>query len=243
MKRLLSLITLLILPLVADTNTLTLPILPDTPMERAMKFAKGHQEFKNLYFKEHEKEFVRLVKEGQSPQILFIGCSDSRVVPDLILGTRPGDLFVVRTAGNFVPPYSDASSGDGVAGTVEYAVSVLGIKDIIVCGHSHCGAINGLYKNIDDPNLAILKKWLRFGNQAKKLVQDSLPASTPPEERDDVTGKVSVIYQLDHLLSFPSVKTKVEDGSLYLHGWYYVIETGSVEYFDPETQQFKPISF
>src|SRR4029077_8948471 len=100
-------------------------------LNEALNLARGHKEFQDLYFKQHEDEFVRLVKEGQSPQTLFIGCSDSRVVPDLILNTRPGDLFVIRTAGNFVTSYNSEAI-DGVAATLQYAVEVLNVRHIIV---------------------------------------------------------------------------------------------------------------
>jgi len=207
-------------------------------------FAKGHESFKTVYFKDHEQDFMRLVKEGQSPKVLFIGCSDSRVVPDLILSTNPGDLFVIRTAGNFVPTYNPSIPWDGVAATIQYAVEVLGVSEIIVCGHSHCGAIKGLFESKKDAKLLeILTSWLGFGEQAKKLTLLSLKSkSTTPKERDDLAGHLSVIYQLEHLLSFPFVKQKVESQKIFLHGWYFTIESGEMEYFDSKTYQFFPLS-
>src|ERR1700744_3787122 len=114
--------------------------------DRLSRYLQGHDEFKRLTFALHEKEFVNLVKNGQNPRILFISCSDSRVVPEIILNAQPGDLFVIRTAGNFIPVYTSQIPADGVSATIQYAVDVLGVREIIVCGHSHCGAIKGLFE-------------------------------------------------------------------------------------------------
>lgn len=215
----------------------------NTPYSRAtqttIEFAKRHQEFKNLFFREHEAEFVRLVKEGQSPKTLFIGCSDSRVIPELISTSRPGEIFVIRTAGNFVP-YNDPSIlWDGVAATIQYAVEVLGITDIIVCGHSHCGAVEGLFKDI---KLNAVARWLRFGHEAKKTTLESLGANVSDDVKFNAAEHISVLYQLDHLLTYPYVKEKVDQNKIYLHGWHYTIETGRIEYYDPETSKFVPLS-
>lgn len=212
-----------------------------TMLNQALNFARGHREFKDVFFKEHEQEFVRLVEEGQDPHTLFIGCSDSRMVPDLILGTRPGDLFVVRTAGNFVPPY-DEKGDDGVSATIQYALEVLNVKHIIVCGHSHCGAIKGLFQTIDPTTLGILKRWLQFGEEAKQMALKVAKPGTPEKDLYSIAEQISVIYQLEHILTFPGVKKRVDNGSLVLHGWYYKIETGEVTYYDPEAYQFKPLS-
>lgn len=214
----------------------------DATIEETLSFARGHQIFRDLYFKQNEQEFIRLVKEGQSPQTLFIGCSDSRVVPDLILNTRPGDLFVIRTAGNFVPPYAASSWGDGVSATVQFAIEYLDVKQIIVCGHSHCGAIQGLFNPLDNHKFGILKKWLRFGEEAKKMTLETVKPSTPMEEVYQVAEEISVVFQLQHLLTFPFIKQRVDNGTLALHGWYYKIETGELSYYDARTYQFKNIS-
>lgn len=212
-----------------------------TTLNQVLDFARGHQEFKDVYFKEYEQEFVRLVEEGQSPHTLFIGCSDSRVLPDLILGTRPGDLFVIRTAGNFVPPYNEKGD-DGVSATIQYALEVLNVKHIIVCGHSHCGAIKGLFQNIDSTTLGILKRWLQFGEDAKQMTLKVAKPGTPEKDLYSIAEQISVIYQLEHILTFPGVKKRVDEGSLVLHGWYYKIETGEVSYYDPAMYQFKPLN-
>lgn len=210
-------------------------------LDHALNLARGHQDFKTLHFKQHEKEFVRLVQEGQSPKTLFIGCSDSRILPDLILGTRPGDLFVIRTAGNFVPPYNEKNC-DGVSASIQYALEVLNVKHIIVCGHSHCGAIQGLFKEIDPTSLGIIKCWLQFGEEAKKMTLEVAKPDLPKEELYSLAEQLSVIYQLEHLMTFPFVKKRLETGQLELHGWYYKIETGEIFYYDPEIYRFKSLS-
>lgn len=210
-------------------------------LDQSLNLAKGHQEFKELHFKQHEAEFVRLVKEGQSPQTLFIGCSDSRVVPDLILNTRPGDLFVVRTAGNFVPP-ADSQGPDGVGATIQYAVEVLNIPHIVVCGHSHCGAIKGLFQQLDPTKLGILVKWLQFGEQAKKMTLSVTKPTTPEEEKYALAEKLSVIYQLEHLMSYPFIKKRVDEGKLELHGWYFKIETAELWYYNTNEYKFMSLA-
>ncbi|WP_052236414.1 carbonic anhydrase [Candidatus Protochlamydia amoebophila] len=209
-------------------------------VNQVLTFARSHQDFKNLYFKEHEHEFIRLAEQGQNPHTLFIGCSDSRMVPDLILGTKPGELFVIRTAGNFVPPY-DQNGWDGVSATIQYALEALDVKHIIICGHSHCGAIKGLFQTINSTQLGILKRWLQFGNEAKETTMKIVKPETSEKDLYTVAEQISVVYQLAHLMTFPAIKKKVDEKTLDLHGWYYKIETGEVSYYDPETFVFKPL--
>jgi len=201
--------------------------------------ARSHQEFRDLYFKQHEADFVRLVKEGQNPRTLFIGCSDSRVIPELILFSRPGELFVIRTAGNFVPPYR-FQNVDGVAATIQYAVDVLNIRHIIVCGHTHCGAIEGLFKDLP-PSLDVLQNWLKLGEKAKRMTLLAAKPSTPKSELYNTAGEVSVIVQLENLMTFPFVKKRVEEGKLELHGWYFDIESAAVSYYNTEQYRFLPL--
>lgn len=204
-------------------------------------FMEGYQTFRNQHFKDLEKEFIRLVREGQTPQALFIGCSDSRMVPDLILGTKPGDLFVVRTAGNFVPTY-DPSSGDGVGATILYAIKVLNIKHIVVCGHSHCGAIQGLFDtNLGGDQWKLLRNWLKWGEPAKETTLQMVKKDAPRAELYQTAEHVSIIYQLKNLMTYPFVQEEVKNHTIDLHGWYYDIESGKVSYYDPELKKFEPL--
>lgn len=208
-------------------------------LQRTLEYAQGHREFKNLFFKENEKEFYRLVKNGQSPKTLYIGCSDSRVIPELIASARPGDLFVIRNAGNFVPFYDPTLVWDGIAATIQYAVEVLGVTDIIVCGHSQCGAIQGLFQDI---KLDSLSNWLRFGEEAKRVTLLALGDQADDKKKYNVAEHISVLFQLDHLMTYPYIKERVNQQKLFLHGWHFDIGTGELEYYDPSALKFESFS-
>ena len=199
----------------------------------------GYGEFRDKKFKKFKNRFIDLVDEGQSPKVLFIACSDSRVDPALITNSAPGDLFVLRNIGNMVPPFSPDDDFHATAAGIEYAVSVLGVTDIIVCGHSHCGAIDGVYQTITDPNLIHVKKWLELGQKARNYVEQKLPIEASHKQRLEMTEKISVIFQLTNLLTYPAVSDKVEAGELFLRGWYYKIKTGELEYYDDDEYEFK----
>ena len=209
---------------------------------RLKEFEKGHEAFQKIKFNQSKNRFKRLVEEGQNPKALFIGCSDSRVMPAMITGSKPGDLFIVRNIGNFVAPYNPDSDYHATASAIEYAVSILEVSDIIVCGHSHCGAISALFKDIKQtPDNIHTIKWLELGNEAKKI---GLLAYRDADKEIMLryTERISVVYQLDNLLTYPAVKRKVEEGTLYLHGWHYDIENGHIDYYDDENYEFKALT-
>jgi carbonic anhydrase len=186
--------------------------------------------FEKRFFPRYRDEYRRLVAEGQHPKTLFIGCSDSRIVPYVLTGTGPGDLFVVRNVGCLVPPY-DATPGDhSTAAAIEFAVERLGVHDIVLCGHSHCGAMRALY---DDPSATMpnLNRWLDFARDA------ALPV-TVTEEALRHTEQRSIVLQLERLLGYPMVAARVQEGRLFLHGWYYVIEDGRVLVLDAGSGRF-----
>ncbi len=205
------------------------------------EFARGHQRFREITFHKNKERFKTLVKEGQNPKALFIGCSDARVMPSLITGAKPGDLFVVRNIGNFVAPFSPDNDYHATAAAIEYAVGVLQVSDIIVCGHSHCGAIASLFKEIPANKETIhTRKWLELGDEAK---QEAL-RHCKSEEKERLlryTEQLSVIKQLDNLLSYPAVKKGVENGAVFLHAWHYEIESGTITYYDDDTESFVPL--
>lgn len=204
----------------------------------------GNELFQKSYFKAHEKEFVELAKRGQTPKALYIGCSDSRVVPDLMTSSAPGDLFVVRNIGNFVAPYKPDEDFHSTASAIEYAVSVLNVKNIIVCGHTHCGAIEAIHTKscASDPELVHTKTWLTLGDSAKSQAILALGLNADKEVLYRLTEKLSVISQLENLLTYPSVSKRVDNGEIAIHGWVYDIESGEIEYYDPEISQFLPLS-
>jgi len=209
---------------------------------RLEEFEKGHEAFKKVKFNRSKERFKKLVAEGQSPKALFIGCSDSRVMPAMITGSKPGDLFIVRNIGNFVAPYKPAADYHATASAIEYAVSILEVSDVIVCGHSHCGAIASLFQDIKQTAENIhTVKWLELGAEAKKVA-----LLAHKHDSEDVmlryTEKMSVVYQLDNLLTYPAVKRKVAEGTLFLHGWHYDIENGDITYYNDENYEFKALT-
>ena len=207
-------------------------------MLKKTKLHEGNEVFQKSYFKKHEKELIDLAKKGQQPKALFIGCADSRVVPNLITQSSPGDLFVLRNVGNFVAPFKPDEEYHATASGIEYAVEVLNVSEIIVCGHTQCGAIGELF-NENPPNLVHTKKWLSLGQPAKELTLVALDKDAPLDEKLRLAEKLSVITQIKNLLTYPSVKSRVESGELHLHGWLYHIENGSLEYYDPDAYEFK----
>lgn len=201
----------------------------------------GYEAFREKKFKKYQNKFIDLVEEGQRPKVLFIACSDSRVDPVLITNSDPGDLFVVRNIGNLVPPFSLDNDFHGTAAAIEYAVSVLNVTDIIVCGHSNCGAIEGVYRQIDDPALIHVKKWLELGREARDYVESRIASDASAPKKLSMTERISVVFQLSNLLTYPEVARKVESGDLSLRGWYYKIKTGELEYYDDASMTFKPM--
>ena len=190
--------------------------------------------FRSDYFPTHQQRFQDLVTEGQHPKTLFIGCSDSRVVPYLLTGSGPGELFIVRNVGAFIPPYDGSHGLHGTMAAIEFAVLTLHVERIIVCGHSHCGAIRTAYDGAPDEAVA-LKAWLKLASEALLPVQSSPEAMRKTEQR-------AVVLQLERLMDYPMVRRDVEAGKLTLHGWHYVIEDGEVHVFDVKQGDFVPAS-
>ena len=186
--------------------------------------------FKSDYFPLHQQRFQDLVAQGQHPKTLFIGCSDSRLVPYTLTGTGPGELFLVRNVGAFVPPYDGSQGHHGTAAAIEFAVLNLEISRIIVCGHSHCGAIKALYEEVP-AEAHNLQRWLDLGRDAVLPVQPCPEALRRTEQR-------AVVLQLGRLMEFPMVRSRVLAGHISLHGWHYVIEDGEVNVFDVTTGHF-----
>ncbi|MFI6035452.1 carbonic anhydrase [Streptomyces sp. NPDC051315] len=183
-------------------------------------------------FGQRPEEFARLA-EGQSPQVLFITCSDSRVVPALITGARPGELFELRTAGNIVPPYlSERPTGE--AATIEYAVEVLGVQDIVVCGHSHCGAVGALVRGDDLDAVPAVRDWLAHA-------ADQPGAADPDDPTVMRAVQNHVLAQLLRLRSYPCVEKRLADGRLRVRGWYYEVHTGAVSEHRVETDAFEAL--
>jgi len=201
--------------------------MPDDLLERLRSF---HEHT----FPGVQNQFQDLVREGQHPTILFIGCSDSRLVPYLLTGTGPGELFIVRNVGAFVPPHDGSAGYHGTAAAIEFAVLNLNVAHIVVCGHSHCGGIRALYEGVP-PQATNLAAWLELGRAATLPVQVTPEALRRTEQR-------AVVLQLERLMDYPMVREHVDAGGLALHGWHYVIEEGEVHVFDVHLGSFVPAS-
>ncbi|NLU69422.1 carbonic anhydrase [Streptomyces sp. HNM0574] len=172
------------------------------------------------------QELFALLATDHRPGTLFVGCSDARVVPELITQSEPGDLFVIRTAGNLVPAYTPAA--DGVAASVEYAVAVLGVRDIVVCGHSACGAMTALAEEHDLSGAPLTAAWLRHADAARARTA----SGTADADRVDALVRANVAAQLRNLTTHPSVIRALAEGELALHGWVFDIRTGTVDTVD-----------
>ena len=205
------------------------------------RLIEGNEDFKTRVFPELEEELLNLVKHGQRPEIMFIGCSDSRVTPDLMLNTKPGDMFILRNVGNFVPPFKHDEDFHGSAAAIEFAIAVLKVKHIIICGHSHCGACKSLYEEIpDNDSFVHIRTWLKLGVKAKERTLKNQKFATE-EEMYRATERNSIRYQLENLLTYPDVVKQLEAGEVQIHGWYYDIATGAINYYDKENDSFKPL--
>jgi carbonic anhydrase len=199
------------------------------------KLVNGIHEFQRNLFSEKEDLFETLV-EGQQPLALFITCSDSRIDPNLLTQTQPGELFILRTAGNIIPPYGAVHGGE--AATIEYAISVLNVKDIIICGHSHCGAMSGLLKIDELGDLPAVRAILNHAEATRRIVKENYTHLTDEEKRLTLTVEENVLVQLENLRTHPSVAAATSRKQLKLHGWVYKFETGQVFAFNPDAGQF-----
>ncbi|MGA6992942.1 MAG: carbonic anhydrase [Candidatus Deferrimicrobiaceae bacterium] len=210
-------------------------------MERLIS---GIHRFRAQYGSDNAELFRRLAEHGQSPEALFITCCDSRVIPTVITHSQPGDLFVLRNIGNFVPPYSEIPlDGTGVAAAIEYAVEYLHVRDIIVCGHSDCGAMKALYKDralfAETPHIA---QWLTHGDRTLAVVADNYPGKSK-EERLTITAEENVLVQVENLRTYPVVRKAAREGRLHVHAWFFEIGTAEVHAYNPEKGQFEPIRY
>ncbi|WP_299405616.1 carbonic anhydrase [Acaryochloris sp. IP29b_bin.148] len=201
------------------------------------KLVRGLQEFKQSYVAEHQ-ELLEELSHGQKPRVLFISCSDSRVDPNLITQTDVGELFVIRNAGNIVPPYGAANGGEG--GTIEYAIAALEIDQVVICGHSHCGAMKGLMKlNKLQADMPLVYDWLQHAETTRRVVAENYPESQD-EERVEILVAENVLVQIDNLKTYPIVRSRLLQGKLQIYGWIYHIETGEVLAYDEQTHTYIP---
>ena len=201
------------------------------------KLLEGLHRFQQDWFSPRQEFFARLA-DGQHPETLFITCSDSRINPNLLTQTGPGDLFILRNAGNLVPRHGEGSSGEEA--TIEYAVKALGVREIVMCGHSHCGAMKALLNPSDTDSLPSVRAWLEHAKATRAFMDEHHPELEGPA-RLLATVQANVLVQLDHLRSLPAVAEALEAHQLRLYGWVYHLETGDVQEFDPKLGQFRSL--
>lgn len=197
----------------------------------------GIHRFQSGVFGPQQDLFKRLV-DGQAPDALFITCSDSRIAPNLITQTNPGDLFIVRNAGNLIPPWGQES---GVSATIEYALECLEVSDVIVCGHTHCGAMSAILHPDKVAGLPAMKQWLNYAEGTRRVVAKHYPGLSA-DALEDVCVEENVMCQIENLRTHPSVMAKLAAKELTLHAWVYDIETGGVHAFSDERGQFVPVA-
>lgn len=202
------------------------------------KLVTGYQRFRDHAFQEHRELFAHL-SAGQAPQALFITCSDSRINPNLLTQTDPGDLFILRNAGNLVPPYGAGASGE--AATIEYAIEVLGVSDVVVCGHSQCGAMKALIDPPTSTSLGAVKEWLALAEPTRRVIERCY-ADRDDESKVNVAIQENVLQQLVNLRTHPCIASHLAAGDLRLHAWVYQITTGAVFSHDMDEGQFRPLT-
>jgi carbonic anhydrase len=197
----------------------------------------GVHNFQGNVFRTQQELFQRLAK-GQNPETLFITCSDSRIDPNLITQTEPGDLFVLRNAGNIIPAYSGTAGGE--IASIEFAIAGLGVKQIVVCGHSHCGAIKGLLSPEQLEDMPAVRDWLKHAEATRRIVKSKYK-DKKKEDLYEIAAEENVLTQLENLQTHPAVAVALSQGALSLHAWMYEIESGEVYGYDTTVGQFIPL--
>lgn len=206
------------------------------------KLIAGIVDFQERLLPQYAERFLELA-HGQAPDVLLITCSDSRIVPELLASTDPGDLFVMRNVGNLVPPATaeGASTGDlSEASAIEYSVLVLKVRNMVVCGHSECGAMKAALLGKPTPETPNLAKWLHHVTSAVFRLDQEGPLD-PRLSRHDQLSQLNVLVQLEHLASYPIVRRRLAEGTLHLSGWWFDIATGEVWAYDRESRAFETI--
>lgn len=194
----------------------------------------GVHHFQSQVFRSQRELFERLA-HGQNPEVLFVTCSDSRIDPNLVTHTDPGDLFVLRNAGNIVPAYGASNGGE--TATIEFAIDGLKVTDVIVCGHSHCGAMKGLLHPEYVAEMPAVSQWLKHAETTRRIVRAKY-ASLPEDKRLQAAIEENVLAQIENLQTHPAVAVALAGGKLKLHAWVYDISSGEVFAYDPEREQF-----
>ena len=206
------------------------------------KLIEGVHKFRSEEFGDYRKLFARLSREGQNPHTLFITCSDSRVLAELVTNSKPGDLFVVKNVGNIVPPAHITGSTNSTAAAIEFAVEVLRVSDIVICGHTQCGAMAALMSGLTDPAATPhLAAWLAVAAPVREVVRRNYAHLTDPEAQATAAAEENILFAVENLCTYPAVARRLADNTLQLHGWCFKIATAEMFAYDPEARQFAPL--
>jgi carbonic anhydrase len=200
------------------------------------KLIQGIIDFRQNLADENRALFTKLA-QGQKPDALFIACSDSRVVPNLFASTNPGDLFVLRNIGNLIPPASSSHQDNSSLAVIEFAVYSLNVADIIICGHSDCGAMQALVKGIDANCCPHLDSWLKFGEESLNKFTSGFTVDPSLTELNQIS-QVNVLQQMEHITSYPFIQERIKNNQLRIHGWWFDIAEADVYCYESEQNQF-----
>lgn len=200
------------------------------------KLIQGIADFRKNLTEEHRQLFAHLALE-QKPDTLFVACSDSRVVPNLFASTNPGDLFVLRNVGNLIPPATTPHYDNSASAVIEFSIFSLEVSDIVICGHSECGAMKALVEGIDHTICPHLNSWLKYGNESINKVRNGL-VITPGLSLHNQISQVNVLQQMEHMLSYPFIQERVEKKLLRIHGWWFDIAHADVYCYENSLKQF-----
>lgn len=200
------------------------------------KLIQGIVDFRKNLTEESRILFAKLAL-GQKPDALFIACSDSRVVPNLFASTNPGDLFVLRNVGNLIPPASSALQDNSAAAVLEFSIFSLNVSDIIVCGHSECGAMQALAQGIDTLSCPHLESWLKYGEKSLNKVRNGFIINPSLSEHNQIS-QVNVLQQMEHIKSYPFVRDRLEKKQIRIHGWWFDIAQADVYCYEQDFDQF-----
>ena len=206
------------------------------------RLIEGVHKFRTDEFDNYRKLFRKLSEEGQNPHTLFITCSDSRVLAELITQSKPGDLFVVKNVGNIVPPAGVRGDTNSTAAAIEFAVETLRVSDIVICGHSQCGAMAALLAEKPvSPATPHLHDWLNLAAPVLDTLKRNYAHLREARARENAAAGENILFGLDNLHSYPCVQERLMEGTLQLHGWYFRIATADLFAYDPNTRQFSPL--
>jgi len=202
----------------------------------------GVHKFRTGEFGNYRKLFRKLAREGQSPHTLFITCSDSRVLAELITQSQPGDLFVLKNVGNIVPPADLHGDINSTAAAIEFAVDTLKVSDVVICGHSQCGAIAALLAETPvSDTTPHLRDWLSLAAPVRETLRQNYGHLRDSRARESAAAEENVLFGLENLRGYPCVRQRLANGDLRLHGWFFKIATAELFAYDPETHQFSPL--